>query len=205
MEAHSEPASADDFTWKVMTSLCHVTCPLIQQPNKAVVQAVSLLVYGSFYSCPSWIRIFFMVDPSHVQHAGQGGKMAKAIELKKVDEHRKPVKHLMAHQPQKPWQRKKQLANTMGITASSDDDNYNYDNLPPLESVVISDSESNSDDTLPSNAEVFIITVSLFHCDIWAYPVVDCQHSSVQDCPCCGARCFMKAHVLQTCSPYSRE
>ena len=76
--------------------------------------------------------------------------MAEAIELKKVDEHGKPVKRLMAHQPQKPQQGKKQLANTTGITTSSDDDNHDYDNLPPLESVVTSDSESDSDDTLPS-------------------------------------------------------
>ena len=43
-----------------------------------------------------------MIDPGHVQHAGWGGKMAEAIELEKVDEHGKPVKHLMAHQPWKP-------------------------------------------------------------------------------------------------------
>jgi hypothetical protein len=55
---------------------------------------------------------------------------------------------------------------------SSDDDNHDYDDLSPLESVVTSDSESNPDDTPPSNAEVFIITVSLFHCDIQAYPAV---------------------------------
>jgi hypothetical protein len=146
-----------------------------------------------------------MIDPGHVQRAGRGGKMAEAIELEKVDEHGKPVKRLMARQPRKPRQGKKQLADTTGITTSSDDDDRDYDNLPPLESVVTSDSESDSDDTLPSNAEVFIITVSLFHCDIRAYPAVDCQHSSVQDCPCCGARCFTKAHALQTCSSYSRE
>ena len=146
-----------------------------------------------------------MIDPGRVQHAGWGGKMAEAIELEKVDEHGKPVKHLMAHQPWKPRQGKKQLADTMGITTSSDDDDRDYDDLPPLESVVTSDSESDSDDTLPSNAEVFIITVSLFHCDIRAYPAVDCRHSSVQDRPCCGARCFTKAHALQTCSSYSRE
>jgi hypothetical protein len=103
-----------------------------------------------------------MIDPGRVQCAGRGGKMAEAIELKKVDEHRKPVKCLIARQPQKPQQGKKQHADTMGITASSDDD------LPPLESVVTSDSESDSDDTLPSNVEVFIITVSLFYCDIRA-------------------------------------
>lgn len=80
--------------------------------------------------------------------------MAKAIELEKVDEHGKPVKCLMARQPRKPQQGKKQLADTMGIMASSDDDDRDYDNLPPLESVVTSDSESDSDDTLPSNAEI---------------------------------------------------
>ena len=34
---------------------------------------------------------------------------------------------------------------------SSDDDDCDYDDLPSLESVVTSDSESDSDDTLPSN------------------------------------------------------
>lgn len=93
-------------------------------------------------------------NPGRVQRAGQGGKMAEAIELEKVNEHGKPVKCLMACQPRKPQQGKKQLADTTGIMASSDDDNRNYDNLPPLESVVTSDSESDSDDTLPSNAEI---------------------------------------------------
>jgi antitoxin (DNA-binding transcriptional repressor) of toxin-antitoxin stability system len=115
-----------------------------------------------------------MIDPGRVQRAGWGGKMAEAIELEKVDEHGKPVKRLMACQPQKPRQGKKQLADTMGIMVSSDDDDRDYDDLPPLESVVTSDSESDPDGTLPSNAEVFIITVLLFHCDIRAYPAVDC-------------------------------
>jgi hypothetical protein len=146
-----------------------------------------------------------MTDTGRVQHAGRGGKMAEAIELEKVDEHRKPVKRLTARQPRKPRQAKKQHADTTGIAASSNDDNDGYDDLPALESVMTSGSESDSDDALPSNAEVFIIIVSLFCLDIRAYPAVDCRHSSIQDCPCCGARCFAKAHTLQTCSPHSRE
>jgi hypothetical protein len=107
-----------------------------------------------------------MTDPGRVQHAERGGKMAEAIELKKVDEHGKPVKCLTARQPRKPRQARKQHADTTGITASFDDDDRDYDDLPALESVATSGSESDSNDTLPSNAEVFIIIVSLFHPDI---------------------------------------
>jgi hypothetical protein len=39
------------------------------------------------------------MDSGHIQCAGQGEKMAEALELEKVDKHRKPIKRLAAHPP----------------------------------------------------------------------------------------------------------
>jgi hypothetical protein len=81
-------------------------------------------------------------------------KMAEALELEKVDEDGKPLKRLAAHLPRKLRQAKKRRVDTVDIACISDVDDDDYEDVPPLGSTMTSTSESDSDDMLPSNAEV---------------------------------------------------
>lgn len=109
------------------------------------------------------------MDSGRIQRAGRGEKMAEALELEKVDEHGKPIKRLAAHPPRKPRQAKKQQVDTVDTAGFSDVDDDDYEDLPPLGSRATSTSESDSDDMLPSNAEVCIFLVCYFRPDAgWA-------------------------------------
>jgi hypothetical protein len=88
-------------------------------------------------------------------------KMAEALELEKVDEHRKPLKRLAAHLPRNPRQAKKQRVDAVEITCISDVDDENYEDVSPLGSGT-STSESDSDNMLPSNAEVCFFSLFFF-------------------------------------------
>jgi hypothetical protein len=113
-----------------------------------------------------------MIDPAgHVQRTRWGGRIAEAIVLEKVDEDGKPLKCLTAHLPRKPCEAKKQSTHMTEIAASSDEDDHDYEEPPPLEFGMTSGSGSDSDDVLPSNTEVFISIFCLVNFVLTCRPI----------------------------------
>jgi len=96
------------------------------------------------------------------ERSGRGRKMAEALQHEKVDEHGKPIRRLTAVTtglPRKSRQAKKQRVDTTEI-ASSDEDDRDHQDTEPAESESTTPSESNCQDTLPSNAEVSFLQLS---------------------------------------------
>jgi hypothetical protein len=105
-----------------------------------------------------------MIGLGRIQRAGRGRKMAEALQHEKVDEHGKTIKRLTAVTmglPRKFRQAKKQHVDTTEIAASSDEDDHDYQDTELAESESTSPSESNCQDTLPSNAEASFLQSSL--------------------------------------------
>jgi hypothetical protein len=97
-----------------------------------------------------------LVQTGRIWRAGRGEKMAKALELEKVDEHGNTIKCLTGvttHPARNSRQAKKQCTDPVEPAVSSDRDDLNYQVIEPAESESTSISE-NDVQVPPSNEEV---------------------------------------------------
>jgi hypothetical protein len=172
MEDTSKPASPSDHVWyhsegdeKPMGS----TRPC--SPNKSgeggglagqEAESGSGMFSVAYYvsETPSSINLL-LIGVGRIQRCGRGRKMAEALEHEKVDEHGKPIKRLTAVSvgSRKSRQAKKQRIDTTDL-AFSDEDDRDYQDTELVESESTSPSESNCQDTLPSNAEASFLQLS---------------------------------------------
>ncbi len=122
--------------------------------------------------------------------------MAQALEFEKVDKDGNLVKCYVVGISRKPRKSKKPRPDT-SVTVelgSSDKDDHDFEG--PEGSMSDSESDNDSGDMLPSNAEVFYV-VNLFLEDTHLSPLLDCRHSPFQDHSLHRAWCFCKAQTVK--------
>ena len=99
-----------------------------------------------------WLIGLTMIDHVCMQCAGQGGRMAEALEAEKVDKHRNPIKCLTACS----WIQQVHQSKKCSENTPSDQDDHNYE-----ESETTSSTSSDSNSILPSNDEVLFFFAML--------------------------------------------
>jgi hypothetical protein len=124
--------------------------------------------------------------------------MAQALAYEKVDEDGNLVKRFAtavgtSRKPRKAKKPRLDTSATVGLVSSDDDD---IDFKCPEGSMSDSESDSNSDDMLLSNTEVFYVD-NLFREYTHLLALPDCRHSPFQDDSLHRAWCFYKAQTLK--------
>jgi hypothetical protein len=124
-----------------------------------------------------------MIGMGRIQRSGRGRKMAEALEHEKADDDGNPIKRLTnvtVRPPRKSRQAKKQRIDPTEVGAPSDEDDHDYQDTEPAESVSSSPSEGDCQDTLPSNAEVSSHFLSYcFHSDTCGNQPAGRRHPTV--------------------------
>jgi hypothetical protein len=148
MQAHSKPASTDDFTWYHSEGDDEPLVPSIASNPTTGQHGPERGMRPRLYSLNLWLISLTMIDHVHSQHAGRGGRMAEALEAEKADEYGNPIRRLAARPLQQVHQSKKQ-SDTAAIDAPSDEGDHNYE-----ESGTTSSAESNSENYVMNSRSI---------------------------------------------------